>query len=551
MLASTLGPAYEPENGEAAAGANELPPKYTIFANAVYRLLTSVGEGPETERLARDAGAALNELLEADEIPYGTAIRIAQEFGDAMVEHAHATQYLCWARATPGEVVNLTVTYTVADGRDELEEGHRSEDESVLAVSDDAAPGFGGRLRRWGWRFRRFRVRWYRQFGLAPLNYAFKGPSRMHAGSYYFSLEAPPQTSVTHLSCDEPSSMVLEDGTLNCAFPSVHVHDETSGPNSSPKGWTIRAYLRPDLREHKLIAGTAMLNLAFVFLIALGRLTDKLDASSQTWVLLTPTLLTAFLAQQQRHYYALATRRQRAVLWFYLFFSVLFLVAVSFSLARTETGSGRWGLGVTMSALLLAGSSAIVLACYAQLGYWAKQRIERMISKSKSQARAWDIYQNAALRLADRIFVSAIVLTVAATMAAGAIYWSRGSATARLQLSQVRFTTDPSPAGARLAAAHFFLNQYAVVTFSVVRKGGGVQVDGRCVARTRRFHYALPACDLLVQRVSKAIGGSERKQTLTASAPLLAGAGYRLSLQAQPGRTPVRQVIEAIIPRAP
>jgi hypothetical protein len=517
---------------------------YEQLHGLVYTELTGVGDVPDLGAKATSIGEAFQELLEitgvADPVPLVSA------FGDALVQLLRTTQYLCWVEATGGDVVNLQVTYTIADGRRELDE----------PLGPNADNGSG-------------RLKYYRQFGLAPLNYSFRGPGRSHAGSYYFTIEPPPRTTVTWLSCDEPTSLKVGDGELDCALQGVHLHNADQGAAGHAGGSMVRAYLKPDQREHKSVAIAALLNLAFVFLIGRGHLSDKVGASNQTWVLLTPTILTGFLAQQQRHYYALAFRQQRAVLWGYLCVSILFVVAVSFSLARSDSGTGRWGWFVVLTGAVLAASSAFVSVAYAQLGY----RYQKTILKWTGD-RDWHAYERAVLKYGNRVCASASLATGIA-IALFAILWSSGSATTSLHLSNVsvRMAVTRSR-GARQAAATFDLNHPAIVTLSVVRQDGGVQVGSRCLAlswihkRARQGHRrewgwhtrhrgrwyrhrrrtstrhrpgTKPPCDLLVQQVTRVMPAGTRR--IETSQPLHPGS-YRLSLTARASETRALRVME-------
>jgi hypothetical protein len=156
----------------------------------------------------------------------------------------------------------------------------------------------------------------------------------------------------------------------------------------------------------------------------------------------TPTILTAYIADQQRHYYAYATRRQRAILWIYLAISLTFLVTTSFRLA--EGNGDHWNWLGTGAAWCLLVSSAAVGTWYALLGYsfrwittlWAKHalkianenrtrldlELDQIQAPSKVRAKmlamlppSWKIYEDVVYRYCKTIFglvVSASLATI-------------------------------------------------------------------------------------------------------------------------------------------
>jgi hypothetical protein len=284
--------------------------KYKTLCDSLYELVTSSGVVD-----ADQVVASLTILYVAwlSGVTKSTKIRgkRVRAFAKNVAAITDFTQYLCWIEGEPGQIVNLQVCYTTEDEktkvapRGSLWDVIRSIWHGIFKERE--VKGRPPRERR------EVHRGWYRQFGLGPLDYEFNVPSQAHTGSYYFTLERPPNTDLTYL--DWQTSNSIEDTTkeLDCALPSVHVHNDEVPDHPAPtRGRTIRAYLRCTSREHKRIAAGALLNVVFVCLIAKG--STKISGSAQTWLLVTPTVLTAYIADQQRHYYANATRRQRGTL---------------------------------------------------------------------------------------------------------------------------------------------------------------------------------------------------------------------------------------------
>jgi hypothetical protein len=246
-------------------------------------------------------------------------------------------------------------------------------------------------------------MRWYCQFGLAPLTYVFPIP---RTGSYYFTMEPPAKADVTYLDWEVANS--FEDKELDSGFASAHVHDRDA-TSHQVKDHLVHAYVRCRTREHKQIAAGALLNAVFVFLLARGKLAGGLGTSAQTWLLITPTVLIAYLAEQQRHYYAHTTRRQRAILWMYLVISVGFLVTLSATSTHGATGSQHWTWFATRLAWLFFAISIAVCLWYAPLGYnyqlttekWARRRFEK---RMRWRPRKWGLFNEADERPTHEIY---------------------------------------------------------------------------------------------------------------------------------------------------
>jgi hypothetical protein len=298
------------------------------------------------------------------------------------------TRYLCWVSALPGEIVHLRATYTTIDTwqRAEWREGkdtHASDSGRVV-----------GRF-----------LTWFREVGLAPLRYGFL--SRSHTNSYYFTLEPPGQTEITYFDWVTGNTLQNGQGELDSALASAHYHyAHNSSPTDPEVSPEMLVYLRSMTHGHKQIVLGAALNIAFVLLLARGHFSSLVGGSVQTWLLVTPSVLTAYIAERQRHYYAYATRRQRGVLWIYLVVSLNFLVAISFYLAHESPDNGHWGDYVNGSADVLLVGSVLLFGWYSLLGYTfhavTRHFTKRLLNQRSNFLQLIDVsYRNAiAARLA-------------------------------------------------------------------------------------------------------------------------------------------------------
>lgn len=325
---------------------------YLELSTAVYKYATSVGD-IDTKEAARHLANIFRRLLSFFEpFPKNISNRSAAfrlNF-EAILEVTH---YLCWVHAKPGEILSLQATHTVADDRQHDSPRDMTKRETTKQFARWEQLLMGG----------------YRAFGLAPLNSSIPIPSNGLTRSYYFTLEPPPETDVTFLDWSTGNRFEDDKTEMDSAFESVHFHyiDDDSESDPPDHKRVIKTYLRCDTHGHKQIAVGAALNIAFVYLAIRGHFTEAIGSSAQTWLLATPTILTAYIAERQRHYYAYATRRQRAILWIYLGFSVSFLVAVSFHLADGPVS--RWDWFGTASAWGLVIFSAAISIFYLLLGY--------------------------------------------------------------------------------------------------------------------------------------------------------------------------------------
>jgi len=337
--------------------------------HGLYKLLTSAGDMTDEQRRERATEYArpFVSLLRALGLDPRREAHRLDKFATVLLDTMKVTRYLCWVEAEPGDVVNLRVTYTVEDPK------HRGDHSFLQEVAD-----LWHELRQPGGRPSEVFDEWFQEFGLAPIPYKFQAPSSQHAASYYFTVKPPRHSHVTYL-CWGAQDADDDMGEIDCSLPSAHVHVDDD--SSEKRGKTVRAYVRSAPHHHKQLLGVTVLNLVLVYLLAAGLITQPTGASAQTILLLTPTVFIAYLAHGQRHYYARAHRPQRAILWFYLFFSLGFVVAVTFSPLE---GAGPHGLGLVASVFAgaVAISSAAVLAWNLLLG----PRWERVMRKRQQKA---------------------------------------------------------------------------------------------------------------------------------------------------------------------
>jgi hypothetical protein len=327
------------------------------LSSAMYDFFTMAG--PQSSEFDAIVGAmtkTYGSFLQAVGIAPSGSQAWFDQFARDVRDAIDSTRYLCWINARPGEIINLQVTYTTRDEKHKLERRDRGE---VLARfwKGIAEPRFE---RRKIW------ADWYRQLGIAPLNYEFSIPSQRHTGSYYFMVEPPAGSEVAYLDWETDNSKDCTE--IDSAFDSAHIHNHALAAATSERGGTIRAYLRCSPHHHKQIIGATLLNVALVYILAVGRLPERLSESTQSLLLAVPSILTAYLVQQQKHYHAHATRLQRAILWGYLGVSVVFFLTIAFSRYEGTLGSRGLGLFATIITWLLGATSVGVCVWYLPQG---------------------------------------------------------------------------------------------------------------------------------------------------------------------------------------
>jgi hypothetical protein len=420
-----------PEKYHASLKEENIRPIYYAFRGVLYSFFTSAGDllaaSQDTQskyfRLLERLLSGYAQILESIKIPSDEIANWLDNFALDFDEATKATRYLCWVEAVPNEVVNIRVLYTVKDVHQKLEL------KSVRGTFANAKIGFSlkkSSTRKEVW------ADWYRQFGLAPLNYAFDAPGRRIA-SYYFAIDPPSASNVTYLDWEVGNS--LEDQEIDSAFYSAHIHSGDQATATLPtQGGALRAYIRCAPHHHKQILGVALFNLVLVFLLAKGLLLGRLANSAQGVLLAAPPILIAYLVRQQRHYYANTLRLQRLMFWAYLAISIVFLLTVAFS--HKELGHQNPNVLDTIIGLALAGSSIGVLAWYLPLGNsyqnivadMAKRRRLELITEASQRLRVieilplWQCYANAVHTYCTRIFRTALTIMLLGT-AALAVTW--------------------------------------------------------------------------------------------------------------------------------
>jgi hypothetical protein len=362
-------------------------------------------------------------------------------FAFDLAENLTVIQYLCWVNAAPGEILNLHASWTVRDplggliSRGRLRPALKAIRVGLLTLNKTA--------RRKAW------MRWYCQFGLAPMPYRFRTPK---TGSYYFTIEPPDKTDITYLDWEVSNS--FEDSELNSGVASAHFHDRDTTRHKVRRR-AVRAYVRCRTREHKQVAAGGLLNAVFVVLVARGQLAKSVGTTSQAWLLVTPTILIAYLAEQQRHYYAHTTRRQRGILWVYLVVSISFLVAISASSEHGTMGSQHWNDFLTVLAWIFFAMSVAVFVWYTPLGYNYQLTTENGTKKRFAQKRdggskrwkvgrwriyseadpreTWEIYEDTVRRYCNRVFRGMLFITPCA-LAALILTWQHPPVQRRVPL---------------------------------------------------------------------------------------------------------------------
>jgi hypothetical protein len=381
------------------------------FQKDFFGFFTSFSSTTEIDSLAITYSKLLKSMDEASAEhstnPAHSYEQAVEGFRSALTPWSRATQYLCWVDARPGEMVNLRTSYTLKDPK-QLSSGETIA-ERWLAIRT-------GVNLRGGSESREQRAKWYRQFGLMPINYAFKAQKKPAApGSYYFVLKPPPSTEITYMDWELGRTFGGErdTGDIKCAFPSAHIHDtDKPPPDTEPdRGYfTIKAYLRCAPYRHKQILGAAALNMAIVFLLASGSLPGSLGEPLQGLIIAAPSVIIGFITQQQRHYYSRVMRRQRGLLWTYLAISIAFIVAVAFS--EHQDSLTLHGVG-TVTAWLLGATSGSVFGWQLLLGGAYTRLVNSQTRKAsrKSSEPIWELYGTAARKMGAWVIVAAILGT--------------------------------------------------------------------------------------------------------------------------------------------
>lgn len=305
---------------------------------AVVEMFTSVDRrspadpaaGADIRARAAESGrflsAALADLGVSATVVRDRVARFVEEFGAL----SSVTQYLCWVDACPGDLVSLTASYTMSDPL-----RLRAQAPNITDVSRR------GPVRR---------SALYARCGLAPINYELVTPAHDHTRSYYFTIEPPADTEILYVDWGLGNSMEPEQAEVDCAYHSIHVHQgppatgrpaDSEGGRISMPGSLVYAYLRTSTRDHLPIILGAALNLVLAWVAQGGELAKQGLGGATTVLLVMPTALLAFIAQQRRHYFAAATRWFLWLLGLYLLVNVFFVVSVRYSVVSTGLWLGR------------------------------------------------------------------------------------------------------------------------------------------------------------------------------------------------------------------
>jgi hypothetical protein len=348
---------------------------------------------PSGRYRAVEASRRLRDLMVASEITDVTRLTAASKMLATHCKVLEAqTQYLCWVRGYPGEMVCLQATYTQADSP-----VFHHEDESLAQTSSA--------LRLW-WRNRRMRE--YARFNVFPFRYTFNAPAYMDCQSYYFSITPPGETRVVLLDwgsggryrttapsaywgrpSKSPEPVTPPDGAaseVDSARFSYHFHNRRTqrkaiGPDSRRADRSvfarIHAFLRPDPEDAAKLAAVGALGLGLAILGERGTLFRTYSGGNSQWLLLVPAALVIYIGQQRRHHYARFTRRYRFWLWAYTFFAMLFAGSVAFSAPSSpilEDSSAS--VPRSLSAAFAIASAALIVSAR-----WRGRHFERAARK--------------------------------------------------------------------------------------------------------------------------------------------------------------------------
>jgi hypothetical protein len=363
-------------------------PRTRLIAALSDYLTLIPSDRPETDGHADRVGSAFRAYADALGLPerisspvgFSLGVRLARENSN------DDTQYLCWVRAHPGDVVTLIASYSALDPVREPRGSARRVSRTPGARPERGDLGSRHALGRLAVRAARVvvpRVMYlFRLFGMAAMIHRVQAPASVAANSYYFTVAPPPNTTVVALVSDSEGSH-SDDGELDSPGKSFHTHNR-EGVDGRPAAM-LRAHLMPERREHMTLAAGALLNILLVLLVAHGRFVNGFG--SQTWILITPTVLTGVIAQQQRHYYARATQGQRAVLWLYLLFGALFLITVTFSNSHIPGSEAAWGWRAKATFIAFAMFSAFMAVVYTAVGPLYSIVTKRLVGWRAKRAR--------------------------------------------------------------------------------------------------------------------------------------------------------------------
>lgn len=161
--------------------------RYDKLRYALFAISTTITESDaEIETLVSQTVDLFKSLLREFDISV-SSLRL-DAFAHDIETTAKTTEYLCWVRAAPGDVINLCVTHTSEDVVHDL---------APLKSAGEAADAISAGIVEPRDERRKVRAKWAVQYGLAPIKYTFKVSSHARAGSYYFTMQPPESTDVT------------------------------------------------------------------------------------------------------------------------------------------------------------------------------------------------------------------------------------------------------------------------------------------------------------------------------------------------------------------
>lgn len=367
------------------AGAGPVDPG---LANLYARVYTGLVTAITAQRLDSDAlFDSLRDLIvrggETPELATAAATSLRTDLRELLLR----TQYLCWVRATPGQAVRLTATYTLPDRL-----FHRR------PPGEDQNPWPARYWERW----RRARALRYALVGLSPFEYSLTIGDDSTA-SYYFSIEPPEDCNIAYLDWGRGNSLEPGHRDWISAYRSVHLYNGIGGPSSQPEDpqpvpaaspapapvaetvalpvpsppplsppprptGVIYAAIRTDPAEHKQIVFAALLNLVFIWLAEAGRLQSEIGSAAAPWLALVPGALIAYSARHRRNYFAAHTRLIRGIIWFYICFNFVFVVSIFFDIAPNGSFADRNGFSDDFVSTVMATLSIVVIALFSMMG---------------------------------------------------------------------------------------------------------------------------------------------------------------------------------------
>ncbi len=305
------------------------------------------------------------------------------------------TQYLCWAKGRPGDMIFLNATYTQADSP-----MFRSEHE------DTAQTESATRLR-----WRNARMREYARYNIFPFHYAFNAPAYADCQSYYFSLTPPDETRIVLLDWGSgrryrttaPAHVRERSAIADVAVPpdgmasevdsasfTYHFHNRRAVRRPVPSDQRKRSYatyarvhafVRPDPFDSGKLAAVGLLGLVLAILAERGTLFNASNGGTSQWLLLAPAALVLYIGQQRRHHYARFTRRYRLWLWSYTIVATFFAASIAFG---TQTFSLIPG-GDAETSRLISALFALISVVLIVSAVWGGNRFDRVTRRRHSK----------------------------------------------------------------------------------------------------------------------------------------------------------------------